>query len=258
MPPQWGESRTSNPYHVIHQVLDGRDAQHHEQGEQGGVPCQGRDFRYCLPETQGRRVPMEAWPLQVTANSNFPRHLSLRPAEPGGKERHPSLQPTFFLLPSPASDLQEQIPEDDAENRLSTAGCPASGLWGSQDGGQDALGSGWKLLIALGIFGGHGYWSSWERGCPPRRPCPLEDRLQVGTKDWEASLVKISCNPLWILRPHNVVVKRTISAEKFLDPNPVLLSHLGLWDLEQVPVPAQTPVSLQNGGYDSPRITEKN
>lgn len=56
---------------------------------------------------------MEAWPLQVTANSNFPRHPSLRPAEPGGKERHPSLQPTFFLLPSPASDLQEQIPEDE-------------------------------------------------------------------------------------------------------------------------------------------------
>ena len=41
-----------NPYHIIHKVFDGRDAQHHKQGHQRGVPCQGRDLRDCLKEIE--------------------------------------------------------------------------------------------------------------------------------------------------------------------------------------------------------------
>ena len=41
-----------NPYHIIHKVFDGRDAQHHKQGHQRGVPRQGRDLRDCLKEIE--------------------------------------------------------------------------------------------------------------------------------------------------------------------------------------------------------------
>lgn len=60
-----------NPYHIIHQVFDCRDAQHQKQGHQRGVPRQGCDLRDGLEETKRHTcVPMKANP-QVTANSKL-------------------------------------------------------------------------------------------------------------------------------------------------------------------------------------------
>lgn len=152
-------------------------------------------------------------------NSNLCHHPSLYPAEPAGKERHPSLQPPFFLPPSLASGLLEQTRED-MHTRALHSGCSASGRRGSQGRGQH--GSRWWLPRKSHDCTGHPWGPSLERGWPPRRPCPLQVRI----KDWEASLVKISCNR--IIRPYNVEVKVTGFAVKFPDPNPVPLSHLGL------------------------------
>lgn len=49
-----------SPYRVVHEVLDGRDAQHQKQGHQRGVPCQGRDLRDCLEEIKHACVPVKA------------------------------------------------------------------------------------------------------------------------------------------------------------------------------------------------------
>lgn len=51
-------------YHIVHQVFDGRDAQHHEQRHQGGVPRQGRDLRDCLEG--GKRHPCVPVKAQLT------------------------------------------------------------------------------------------------------------------------------------------------------------------------------------------------
>ena len=110
----------SNPYHIIHKVFDGRDAQHHKQGHQRGVPRQGRDLRDCLKE-------IEKWqtcvPRKTRQSYRQPLTLSListiiqLASCTAGMGRCQSIQLTLLLPLSLASGFLERSLETETRYR---------------------------------------------------------------------------------------------------------------------------------------------
>lgn len=110
----------SNPYHIIHKVFDGRDAQHHKQGHQRGVPCQGRDLRDCLKEIEKWQTCL---PRRTRQSYRQPLRLSLiatiiqLASCVAGMERCQSTQLTLLLPLSLASGFLEQSLETETRYR---------------------------------------------------------------------------------------------------------------------------------------------
>lgn len=107
-----------NPYHVIHEVFDGRDAQYHKQGHQCGVPCQGRDLRDCLKEIKKGQACV---PRKTQQSYRRPLTLSLISTViqlascTAGMERCRSIQLALRLPLSLASGFLDQSLEAETD-----------------------------------------------------------------------------------------------------------------------------------------------